>query len=81
VVVVQIDPNVRGVHNWARARFENVIGTVPVLDETVIVVEPEAELRGIGVVQEVNVSTQLLYIELDWTSFRYIRVDSFFQSP
>ncbi len=68
---VIIDPNVRAAGNETFAAIDDVVGPLSV-GATVTVVEPEAELRGQGVVTRIDLGSGLIYLAVDWASLRQI---------
>lgn len=66
---IVIDPNIRLANNLTFAGFEDIESGEPV--ETgmrVYVIEPEANLVGKAVVNEVDEERELIYLKVDWPS-------------
>jgi hypothetical protein len=64
---VTIDPNVRVRGNGTYAGFEDVTGPMAV-GETVEVHEPESGLVGVASITEIDGSSELVYLSVDWSS-------------
>jgi hypothetical protein len=70
---VRIDPNIRFGGNRTLAAFEDVQGFDAALlhiGEEVTVYEPEAGIRGMGSVAEVDTDRRLVVLNVDWESLR-----------
>ena len=70
---VRIDPNIRVRRNCTLVDFDDVEGfdaaTLHV-GEAVTVYEPEAGIRGMGSVAEVDTDRRLVVLNVDWESLR-----------
>lgn len=64
---IVIDPNVRVRGQLTYAGFEDVEGSIAV-GQNVDVVEPESGLVGKGLIVEIDLQTQLVYLGVDWSA-------------
>jgi hypothetical protein len=67
---IEIDPNMRVRHNWTVTGIEDAHGPIAVGDE-VEVFESEADLRGRGRVEEINLEHGLVYLSVDWRGLTF----------
>jgi hypothetical protein len=71
MTIVSIDPNVRVRGNGTYAGFEDVRGPIYV-GLRVDVVEEESRLAGSAIVTEIDTSSSLVYLAVDWKSLKVV---------
>lgn len=64
---IMIDPNVRVAGDLTFSGFEDVLGPMPTVGQTVLAREPEANLVATGVVTRVDRADELVYIAVNWS--------------
>ena len=74
LIRITVDPNsfARG-KPWLSPVLFSDASSVPLLNQTVVVVQPhndEPDYIGFGVVEEINHDFEIMYINVDWASFK-----------
>jgi hypothetical protein len=71
VTTIVIDPNIRTSTNGTYAGLEDADGPLSI-GQTVILREPESGIEGRGTVSKIDMNIDLVYLDVDWSSFHVV---------